>query len=102
MSDATYQLTDEQARRAELSESDRHRLLASERRRLALSALAGRTSPVEVEELARDVAARESGVDAPDDAAVERVAVSLHHTHLPLLSDLGAVGYDPASGQVEP
>lgn len=102
MSDATFQLTDAQARRAELSESDRHRLLGVERRRHVLSVLARRRPPVDVETLATEVAARESGVDGPDEDAVERVAVSLHHTHLPLMADLGVVEYDPASGEVGP
>lgn len=80
--------------RGELSESDRHRLLADRRRRVLLDVLADRDGPVELTDLAATVAAREDGTDD------ERVAIDLHHHHLPLLDDLGVVVYDPARNRI--
>lgn len=71
-------------------------LLADSRRRIAVSVLAERESPVALVDLARDVAARENETDPRDVPAdrVESVAVSLHHRHLPKLADHGVVTYD--------
>lgn len=86
---------------AELTEDDRHRLLAAERRRIALDVLAERTVPVDLETLAAAVAARETDdPDEPTGDAVERVAVTLHHAHLPRMADYGVIDYDRESGQV--
>lgn len=84
-----------------LTDTERYRLLASGRRRTALSVLAHRTTPVALEELAVAVASREADVDATDPDAVARVRVSLHHNHLPRMDDLDVVDYDPASNLVE-
>ena len=62
-----------------LSESDRHRLLANERRRAVLDVLGGRTTDVGIEELATAVARREVAADEPGTAAEERVLISLYH-----------------------
>ena len=72
-------------------------LLADSRRGRVVSRLRASDGPVELESLARAVAAAE----APDDAAptedeVSSVAVSLHHVHLPKLADVGVLTYDPA------
>lgn len=83
-----------------LTDTERHGLLASERRRVALSVLAGRSTPVDLSELAATVAARETDTDADDARAVERVAVALHHAHLPKLDDFGVVDYDPEARRV--
>lgn len=98
----------------DLTEADRCRLLSSARRRTALDVLVGRTAPVDLDDLAREIATRErdgdvtsgkgdvgergNGVDA---RTVERVAVSLHHVHLPKMADLGVVDYDSAANRVE-
>lgn len=84
----------------ELTESDRHRLLAAERRRLALDILAGRQSPVDLGALAEALAVRERTTDG-DPGTVEDVAVDLYHRHLPLMADLGVVEFDPQAGRVE-
>ncbi|WP_327053882.1 DUF7344 domain-containing protein [Halomicrococcus gelatinilyticus] len=73
-------------------------LFASERRRILLAVLHERSPPLSSAELAEAVAAREAD-DAPRDL-VERVQVSLHHAHLPKLSDAGLVSYDPAQSVV--
>jgi|AntDeeMinimDraft_4_1070355.scaffolds.fasta_scaffold00003_201 hypothetical protein len=78
------------------------RLIAVERRWLVLDVLGGQTTPVELEELAAGIAAREDGNGAADEKAIERVAITLHHTHLPKLADLGVLHYDPESRRVDP
>lgn len=84
-----------------LPESEYHRLLAAERRRTTLDVVAESTAPVELEDLAATVAARETGRDVVDEEAVERVARSLHHSHLPKMDDLGVIDYDPDAARVE-
>ena len=84
------------------SPSERHRILAAERRpRLALDYLADRTGPVDIEELAAAIAAREADENSPDDDTVRQVAISLHHVHLPKMAEIGVVDYEPASSVVE-
>lgn len=83
-----------------LTDTERHDVLASERRRTVLDVLAGRATQVDLEDLAATVAARESGVDEDDPRAVERVAVSLHHNHLPRMAELDVLDYDAASNRV--
>lgn len=80
---------------APLTESERHSLLAAERRRLVLDVLEQGSTPVELQELAVEVAAREAASGQPDAETVERVSVSLHHVHLPKLAEHGVVDYDP-------
>ncbi|MBV0902795.1 hypothetical protein KTS37_13455 [Halomicroarcula salina] len=86
--------------RAGLSASERSRLLASERRQTALSVLSETRCPVELEELAAAVAARESDSDDAESDRVATVATALHHNHLPRMADMGVVSYDPESGRV--
>lgn len=89
-------------RKTDLSTSERCSLLASDRRRLALDILTGKTAPVELEELAVGIAAREGGSDAVDEETVERVAITLHHVHLPKMVDLGVLDYDPKTNRIDP
>jgi len=84
-----------------LSTSERHRVLAADRRRIALDYLADRTGPVDVEELAASIAARESDENIAGDDTVQQVAVTLHHVHLPKLAEFGVVDYEPAEQVVE-
>lgn len=102
MSQAFTDITAEHPSVASLPETDRRRLLAAERRRLALAVLAEQTTPVELAELAPEIAAREAGVDAIEEEAVEQVAITLHHTHLPTLAEVGVVEYDLRSQRIEP
>jgi len=87
--------------RAGVSESDRHRLLANERRRIALDVLELGGEAVDIEELAREVATLETAGDV-DQSIIDDVALSLHHVHLPMMNDLGVVDYDATLGRVEP
>ena len=84
-----------------LNPSERHRILAAERRRLALDYLADRTGPVDLDELSAAIAAREGDEDSADDDTVEHVAVSLHHVHLLKMAAIGVIDYEPASSVVE-
>lgn len=84
-----------------MTESECHRILSAARRRVALDLLSTRTTPVELEELATATAARETDATAPPSDVVRRVAVVLHHQHLPMLSERGAIDYDPATRRVE-
>lgn len=88
-------------RTVELTERERHQLLAAERRRAALDVLAGRTTPAALTDVARALAEQEAA-DDPDEAAVERVAVTLHHVHLPRLDAAGVADYDPETRRIDP
>ncbi|QLG29061.1 hypothetical protein HUG10_16660 [Halorarum halophilum] len=101
MSQSSSEFTGERTGTDDLTESDRHRLLAAEHRRIALDILEGRTAPVELEELAVGVVGRENGPRAADVETVERVAIMLHHVHLPKMAEFGVVDYDPDTNRVE-
>lgn len=89
------------ARIAQLTESERHRLLSAERRRLVIDVLATRGTPGELADVARAVAVRENEGGAVDEATVESVAISLHHVHLPKMDAAGVIGYDAERNRVE-
>jgi hypothetical protein len=67
-----------------------YELLSSERRRLALGALIDAETPLVREELARRIAVRRDG-GTVDETAVNDVAISLGHVHLPKLVAGGLV-----------
>lgn len=79
----------------QLTDNEYHELLAVGRRRTTLDILADSNTPVELEELAATVAERENSQGIADKAIIERVAISLHHSHLPKMADLGIIDYDP-------
>jgi len=81
--------------------SDQHRLLAAERRRTALDVLSNRTGPVGLEAVATAIATREADRANPPREHVDRVALTLHHVHLPTMSEVGIVRYDWASRRIE-
>lgn len=82
-----------------LTRSECCRLLASERRRTVLAVLGGRTAPVDLRDLAREISVR--GDDAMEAGTADRVAVTLHHNHLPRMDDLGLLDYDPGANRIE-
>lgn len=96
-SDPTSKLTEGTI---ELTEGDRHRLLSNDRRRLALDVLATQTTPVQLRDLARAVATREADTEEPDSEYVDRVAITLHHSHLPKIAQRDVIDYDPESKRV--
>ena len=57
---------------------------------------------VPLDELVAAVGARESGADAPAEAALAEIRSTLHHAHLPKLADLGLLGYKPSARTVTP
>ncbi|HKJ58264.1 MAG TPA: hypothetical protein VKA37_03470 [Halobacteriales archaeon] len=95
------QSTSDHTRTRESSESDHRRLLAAERRRTALDVLSNRTGPVGLEAVATAIATREADRANPPREHVDRVALTLHHVHLPTMSEVGIVRYDWASRRIE-
>lgn len=89
---------DKETRTVGLSERGRDELLVASRRRVALAILDERTEPLEIDELAAAIAKRE----ADEAVSVERIAIMLHHTHLPRIADAGVVDYDPRDGRIDP
>jgi hypothetical protein len=62
------------------------------------------TTPVRLDELAEAIAAygdEEERAERPRGERVDRIAVTLHHNHLPLMTDLGVVRYEPESRRIE-
>lgn len=84
----------------ELTENQGHRLFAARRRRTTFEVLREEAGPVALEDLAAAVARRERR--RADDEAVERVATTLHHVHLPKMDDFGVIDYDPDERLVAP
>lgn len=101
MSKTTIELTTTYARTADLTESERHGLLASERRRSILDALEGRSVSIELDDLAAELAARDEHLDPTDPEGVRRLKAELHHVHLPMLSDSGVLDYDSVSRRID-
>lgn len=90
----------ERSETAELTERDGHRILSAERRRILLAVLADRSTPIGLEALAAAVGEEEEGADGVKPETVERIAITLHHNHLPKLAELGIVDYDTTSNYV--
>lgn len=78
-------------------------ILSSARRRYVLYLLRTEDAPVELTELAEDVAAWENDttVEELTKQQRKRVYVSLYQTHVPKLEDANLVAYDSDSGEVE-
>ncbi|WP_459190770.1 DUF7344 domain-containing protein [Halosimplex sp. J119] len=84
------------------STDDVYLLLRSERRRLVLDVLSNEHAATTLDDLAAEVAARESDFDADDERAMSRLKTALHHNHLPKLAEADALEYDPATHRVDP
>lgn len=72
------------------------RLLSHAYRRALLECLDRHDAPVSLADAAADVARKCKGKPAPDisDAEIERINLSLHHSHVPRLAARDAVAYD--------
>lgn len=71
-------------------------LLGEDRRRHVVTLLLSADGPLSLDELAKQVAERERDeVDATDGEHLESIRVSLHHLHLPTLTEVGILDYDP-------
>lgn len=76
-------------------------LLSNARRRFVLHYLNQQEGPIELRELADEVARWETGSESLTRKQRKRVYVSLYQTHIPRLADAGVVDYDPDTGLVE-
>jgi hypothetical protein len=85
----------------ELAETKRHRLLAAGRRRIILTILPNQSPPIHLQTLAEKVAKRESDGETVEEDTSKRVMETLHHTHLPMMEDLGLLRYDSETNHVE-
>lgn len=86
---------------SDLTDSEKHELLAAEARRLALEALEGRTNSLELYALAEEIATMDEA-HSVNDETVEQLAIALHHAHLPKMDDLGVLSYDAETNVVDP
>lgn len=77
-------------------------LLADSRRQLALRVLDEHESPVTLRDLANEIVTREHDAALPNvpSSAVRDVHASLHHVHLPKLSDADVIDYDTTRNRV--
>lgn len=101
MTETTTGTPQEQTETLDLTESERHQLLAGERRRIVLDVLSDQETELTLAELATRVGARES--DSSTEAASQMdVQIALHHVHLPLIAEKGLVRYDYETKRVEP
>jgi hypothetical protein len=78
-------------------------ILSSSRRRYVLYRLRETEGPVELTELAEQVAAWENDTDTDQITEQERkrVYVSLYQTHIPRLDEVGLITYDKDTGMIE-
>jgi len=83
-----------------LTDGEYYRLMAVRRRRTTLAALAELGAPVDLDELATAVSKRERESPAADEATIDRIAVRLHHLHLPKMDALGVLDYDHNANRV--
>jgi len=83
-------------RTSTIPEAEIYEVLANDRRRAALRALARSAEDrgIPLSDLSTAVAERETGQSPPPSGARESVYNSLHQTHLPMLDDLEIVRYD--------
>lgn len=98
MTRTTDDTTETDRRAADLDWNGRAGTVPSGRCRTTMAVLAGSEAPVDLLDLAATVAARE-GTDT-DEETLDRVALTLHHAHLPRLDDVGVVVYDPVAHRV--
>lgn len=85
-----------------LPPEDVFEILSNKRRRKVLYYLRKRGEPVEMKELAEQIAAIENevSVDELTNQERQRVYVSLYQTHLPKMGDMGVIEYDMDNGIV--
>lgn len=75
--------------------------LIHKRRRITLFVLAEYDRPLARVALAREIAAHETEDDeSVDSVPIDTICISLHHIHLPKLTEAGLIEYDICSGTV--
>lgn len=102
MSNTTTALMNDGVSTANLTVSEQYDLVANERRRLLIDVLVDRPTALSLECLAATLAEREMGEETPSEDLVERIAISLHHAHLPKLDDYGVIDYDAETNWIDP
>lgn len=77
-------------------------LLSNARRRFVLRRLQASDGPVELSDLAEELAAEENDVPSDELSAQQRkrTYVSLYQTHVPKLDEAGVVDYDSETGMI--
>lgn len=87
---------------SELSRDRIFDILSSPRRRYVLHYLRTEQSPIQMTDLAEEVAAweNETTIEELSSQDRKRVYVSLYQTHVPKLAEAGLVNYDRDSGEV--
>jgi hypothetical protein len=86
-----------------LPKDETFHLLSNRRRRDALRYLADHDGPVDMRDLAEQVAAweQETTVQQLSSQERQRVYIALYQTHLPKLDDYGVITYDQSRGFIE-
>lgn len=77
-----------------------YEMLADARRRQTLQVLCEADEPLALEDLAREVAAREGSDTGASEEEIERVLISLYHIHVPKLEANGIVEFDSSQRTV--
>ncbi|WP_224269612.1 DUF7344 domain-containing protein [Haloprofundus salinisoli] len=100
-------MTDEHSSTTSGGADELPRLLAAlshPRRRQVVTMLSDGSQPSTLAELVAAIRAPDSSASAPGDheASLDSLGVSLHHVHLPKLTDAGFVEYDPVSRTLAP
>jgi len=75
--------------------ADHQRILAHERRRVVLSVLEEKGTPIDLEELTESVIELELETETK-----RRVMLTLHHRHLPMMAERDVIEYDPETRQI--
>lgn len=86
-----------------LTSDDIFEILSNHRRRMVLHQLQEREGPIQVKQLAEEVAAMENGVAVEELSSQQRkrVYVSLYQTHLPKMAEMALIEYDRDEGTVQ-
>jgi hypothetical protein len=88
---------------SQISQGEIFDLLSNPRRRFVINYLLRENRPVSIQELSRELAKWEFGVDDEEltDKQEKRIYVALYQTHIPKLEDFGVVEYDSDASLVE-
>lgn len=100
MSSTAIKFANDHPRLADLTEDEQYGLLRADRRRLVLTILTEQSTPIELADLAAEIAAQEESSDATSEETLNRIQVTLHHTHLPKMDDLGVIDYNANSRRI--
>ena len=101
MSESDAEVVPELPSTTSIPDDEHHRLFASDRRRRLLDILDTESTVVDLTTAAQALAEHEAVTPTVSVDAVEEIAISLHHTHLPRLADAGVIKYDPESHRID-